>query len=70
MDSMRIEVPSGRVYLNEHRVFRVRRKPYIMIDGEQVFLTDTQKVLARGMVKAFAPMIDYMNGTLKEVQYE
>jgi len=70
MDKMYIEIPSGRVFLNDYRVFSIRRKPYIMVDAEKVFLTDVQKTLARGMVKAFSPMIDYLNGTLEESLYE
>ena len=53
MDRMHIEIPNGRVFLNDYRVFSIRRKPYIMVDDEKVFLTDTQKTLARGMVKVF-----------------
>lgn len=66
MDSMHIEVPSGKVFLNGAQVVSLKRKPYIMVDGEKIFLNDTQKVLARGMVKAFAPMIDFMEAQKDE----
>ena len=66
MDNMHIEVPSGKVFLNDVQVVSLKRKPYIMVNGKKVFLNDAQKALARGMVKAFAPMIDFMEGQKDE----
>ena len=64
--NMHIEIPSGVIYLDGHRVFRLRYKPFTIVNEKQVFLTADEKRLAKEMTKAFAPLIDKPQKTLED----
>lgn len=55
---MQIVIPSGEIRLDGYPVQRMHRKPYIIQNGDQRFLTDAEKRLAKEMRKVFAPMLD------------
>lgn len=53
-----IEIPSGKIILDGRLVHRLKSKPYTIVKGEKVSLTEAEKKLAREMRKAFAPLIE------------
>lgn len=55
---MHIEIPSGKVFLNGHVVHRLKRMPYIVVDGVRSPLSEEEKKLAREMQKVFAPLTE------------
>jgi len=56
--NMFIEIPSGKILLNGNLVESLKHKPYTLVNGEKVFLTEEEKRMAREMRKAFAQIID------------
>ena len=55
---MYIRIPSGIILMRGQLVHRLSHNPYIIENGNKVFLTDAEKKLAREMRRVFAGLID------------